>query len=455
MTLFTDQHGDVVGRYRGYTVASTQNYDPFGAVTSSSGEKSDLGFQSGWTDPSTGQVNMAARWYSPGSGQFTSRDSWNLPANPSWATNRYAYGNADPVGGVDLNGHDVIADIDADFWKIVNPIRQWGQSTLAAATADIPPTVETGIAVAGAGATIPFWGAALIVGALVGTGMVVFTGSTAHEQPCNAACNPKPVQPAGVGDPTSPNPCQLISCDAHNPKNDGNGNYTPPPPPQWLIDAVHQIIRPSAGTTAAPRTPTTNAATSSTTVTNPIFGLLDAVTKVTEGGPDTDGAFDPLGLSALLPEQMQSWEGDCFRGGYLRQDGDGGFSTTSMIFTCGNGPWDLHGKNPLSIVPPDATMRYLKPDPNGGAQDGVEYKWKDAKDQTVRMRIHGPDGTAPAGSNSASGYTYRVQIGKRYQDIAGNLYHANSHNPNSPYYEPDAANETHIPWPSWITLPWL
>ena len=50
----------------------------------------------------------------------------------------------------------------------------------------------------------------------------------------------------------------------------------------------------------------------------------------------------------------------------------------------------------------------------------------------VRMRIHGPDGTAPPGSNSASGETYRVQIGKRYQDEAGNPYHPKVHNPRSP-----------------------
>jgi len=44
--------------------------------------------------------------------------------------------------------------------------------------------------------------------------------------------------------------------------------------------------------------------------------------------------------------------------------------------------------------------------------------------------------------------TYRVQIGRRYQDEAGNLFSAQVHNPNRPDYNPSAANATHIPWPS-------
>jgi hypothetical protein len=102
---------------------------------------------------------------------------------------------------------------------------------------------------------------------------------------------------------------------------------------------------------------------------------------------------------------------------------------------------------PIRNIPPNAQVRALKPDPNGGAQWGVEYKWVNAEGQTVRFRIHGPDGTAPAGSNAANGVTYRVQVGGRYMDATGNLYKRGVHNPQSPYYDPDAANATHIPWP--------
>uniref|UniRef100_UPI0035AFF7C1 polymorphic toxin type 30 domain-containing protein n=1 Tax=Saccharopolyspora galaxeae TaxID=2781241 RepID=UPI0035AFF7C1 len=100
------------------------------------------------------------------------------------------------------------------------------------------------------------------------------------------------------------------------------------------------------------------------------------------------------------------------------------------------------------MVPDDAHVRELWPHPNGGSQYGLEFKWKSEAGKTVRLRIHGPDGTAPPGSNSAIGETYRLQIGKRYQDEAGNLHPAQVHNPDSPNFDPAAANATHIPWPA-------
>ena len=112
------------------------------------------------------------------------------------------------------------------------------------------------------------------------------------------------------------------------------------------------------------------------------------------------------------------------------------------------------GANPLDIVPEGASRRVLTPDPNGGAQEGVEFKWTNAEGQTVRLRIHGPDGTAPPGSNAAEGPIYRVQVGGRYMDAEGNLYRRGVNNPNSPFYDPEAANATHIPWPSNVPLPW-
>jgi RHS repeat-associated protein len=111
------------------------------------------------------------------------------------------------------------------------------------------------------------------------------------------------------------------------------------------------------------------------------------------------------------------------------------------------GGYDLRGKDPMSIVPDGASVRELTPHPSGGSQYGLEFKWKNDGGQTVRLRIHGPDGTAPAGSNSAIGETYRVQIGRKYQDEAGNLFHHQVHNPLSPNFDPSAANATHIPWP--------
>lgn len=80
-------------------------YAPFGQVTATSGTSGPLGYQSGWTDSASGNVNMAARWYQPGTGGFASRDDWLLDPTPSAEANRYAYGAADPLNSIDPSGH--------------------------------------------------------------------------------------------------------------------------------------------------------------------------------------------------------------------------------------------------------------------------------------------------------------------------------------------------------------
>ncbi|MEV5944821.1 RHS repeat-associated core domain-containing protein [Streptomyces sp. NPDC051994] len=89
----------------GKTLTGSTAYSPFGQKTASTGSNPALGYQSGWTDPVSGDVNMAARWYAPGSGSFDSRDTWQLPADSSAQTNRYLYGNGSPLNGTDPNGH--------------------------------------------------------------------------------------------------------------------------------------------------------------------------------------------------------------------------------------------------------------------------------------------------------------------------------------------------------------
>ncbi len=105
--LYSDQHGDVTGRYGGAETSGTRTFDPFGAQlgTGEAGETPSVGFQGEWTEPTTGAVNMHARWYNPGSGVFTSRDTWTIPQVPSTVGNRHAYGMANPLGNVDPSGH--------------------------------------------------------------------------------------------------------------------------------------------------------------------------------------------------------------------------------------------------------------------------------------------------------------------------------------------------------------
>jgi RHS repeat-associated protein len=81
----TDAHGDVLGQFTaaGTAVSGSQSYDPWGAVTATTGTLSGmLGFQSAWTDPAPGKDLMGARWYNPAAGDFTSADTVQVPPVP-------------------------------------------------------------------------------------------------------------------------------------------------------------------------------------------------------------------------------------------------------------------------------------------------------------------------------------------------------------------------------------
>lgn len=99
-------HGDRTGAIDNLTgtVLATRSYEPYGQVTASSGKYS-AGYQDGWTDPATGQVNTAARWYDPGQASFTSRDTVTLTPDPVAQSNRYAYANANPTTYNDPTGN--------------------------------------------------------------------------------------------------------------------------------------------------------------------------------------------------------------------------------------------------------------------------------------------------------------------------------------------------------------
>ncbi|GAA4193833.1 hypothetical protein GCM10023074_15600 [Microbispora amethystogenes] len=103
----SDQHGDLVGTFTaaGTALADSTAYDPFGQIIAQSGVTHDLGYQGGYTDPTTKKVNMASRWYQPSTGSFVSRDSLTLNADPSVQLGRYTYANANPLSHVDPNGH--------------------------------------------------------------------------------------------------------------------------------------------------------------------------------------------------------------------------------------------------------------------------------------------------------------------------------------------------------------
>ncbi|MGW2519327.1 LamG-like jellyroll fold domain-containing protein [Streptomyces sp. NPDC001617] len=110
----TNSHGDVTGTFTatGTALTGSTAYDAYGTPTSTSGSRTDLGYQSGWTDPGTGYVNAAARWYNPAAGDFTSADTVSNPPTPAVNANPYAYGNDDPLDATDTSGHDACSSDD-------------------------------------------------------------------------------------------------------------------------------------------------------------------------------------------------------------------------------------------------------------------------------------------------------------------------------------------------------
>ena len=130
---------------------------------------------------------------------------------------------------------------------------------------------------------------------------------------------------------------------------------------------------------------------------------------------------------------------------------------------------DVNGKDPNSVsrnfcsvkslqdlltkIPTDAqqfSWRAIE----GGASEGVKYRWVDQQGNIWNVRAHSVDPSAPIGSNASKGWIYRVEVrwagtGKKYyMDAYGNFYPENIMNPMSPMYDEDTANNTHIPFKS-------
>ncbi len=105
---WTDQHTDVVGQFTatGTALSGSTTYDPLGRIVATSAMVGNLGFQSAWTDFTTGRVNMWHRWYNTLTGQFDTRDSVDLdPVPDSVNANRFAYADDNPLTDTDPTGH--------------------------------------------------------------------------------------------------------------------------------------------------------------------------------------------------------------------------------------------------------------------------------------------------------------------------------------------------------------
>ncbi|MEA5367216.1 LamG-like jellyroll fold domain-containing protein [Amycolatopsis sp., V23-08] len=104
---FTNAHGDLTATFTagGASLDGSTAFDPYGQPAAVSGNSYDLGYQGGWTSPTTGFVATASRWYNPASGGFTSQDTMLTIGGPAATGNGYAYGDDDPLDNLDPTGN--------------------------------------------------------------------------------------------------------------------------------------------------------------------------------------------------------------------------------------------------------------------------------------------------------------------------------------------------------------
>ncbi|GAA3207085.1 LamG-like jellyroll fold domain-containing protein [Actinocorallia longicatena] len=114
---YTDQHQDVIANFKATTaLTGSATYDPLGNIKSSTGLIGKLGYQSDWTDTTTGKVNMGARWYTPALGQFQNKDTLALdPVPTSIKANAFAYADDNPLTNLDPDGHAAQGGIAKGF----------------------------------------------------------------------------------------------------------------------------------------------------------------------------------------------------------------------------------------------------------------------------------------------------------------------------------------------------
>ncbi|WP_178380012.1 DNRLRE domain-containing protein [Cryptosporangium aurantiacum] len=241
----TDPHGDRTAALNtaGTALTGAAAYDPFGAVTGTTGTGSSLGYQGEYTDPTTGRVNMHARWYTPATGGFNSRDTMTVPADPSVQGNRYTYGNADPLNHTDPTGHLSVKEITRAAAPIVRFVKP-----------AVPAIRTIGRAVPGVNLVINVYDAAKLAykaGQYIGTRWVrpAFSGNqapgTATTSRCGNSCSsyldfsklPKP--PTGTsggsrnagGGPHYSGGGPRYSSGGYTRIGGGYGPPSPPPPP--------------------------------------------------------------------------------------------------------------------------------------------------------------------------------------------------------------------------------
>ena len=141
--VWTDRHADVVGQFdaTSTTLAGSTSYDPLGKVLATASALGSLGYQSEYSDPATGRVNMLSRWYNTDTGSFDTRDSIDVSAAPNpMQANRFVYADANPMTNLDPTGHcswyDVVCGVSMAASAVSSAAKTvWNATTSAISTA--------------------------------------------------------------------------------------------------------------------------------------------------------------------------------------------------------------------------------------------------------------------------------------------------------------------------------
>ncbi|MEQ1872622.1 MAG: RHS repeat-associated core domain-containing protein [Ilumatobacteraceae bacterium] len=107
LALLADRRGDVTATITAAgALADSIAYSPWGEPAARQGATSlTVGYQSSYTDPTSGLIDMGARWYQPSTGTFVSRDTYDGMLSAPISLNRYTYANNNPMDYFDPDGH--------------------------------------------------------------------------------------------------------------------------------------------------------------------------------------------------------------------------------------------------------------------------------------------------------------------------------------------------------------
>ncbi|WP_410614072.1 LamG-like jellyroll fold domain-containing protein [Amycolatopsis sp. lyj-109] len=343
----TDRHSDVIGGLSPVGgLTGSASFDPFGGKVAQSGTTSSLGFQSDFTDPATGAVDMGARWYSPGAGTFNARDDVSLPGLPSAGANRFTYGNASPLNGIDRDGHstDTLAPPGA---KPAAPGRS-GKGVgglLGLVFGGARSTGSSGWDTYNSMVGSVPWGWLLQVqprtprGGSPQSGRIGYYTDFSSDRRWNPSWRPEAVtQP---GNPPQPGPCRACL----PPPRGGCWCPPPPPPPgiQARIDQNEKARKVADSIPDGAKSPyyeggevSSNPDLPASIVASLLGGLQDLVNiyggflkQVLDQKSPVVHDVDPPIPSPLLPAQASAWD-NC-GGGVLRDDFNGGTRRTNYL----------------------------------------------------------------------------------------------------------------------------